>query len=148
MINLTSPVKEVRKGAIACLNVLRIIKDCSLSPVVQAVMERTEEIVADSAYVSQVIITILFALYILHFKIKSGILCYYFLFTLQIVGNLFKGLNTSGSSKAAVKLSDALDQLLHLLRTSSCPSYVGKILLMVLRDVNGEVSIDDRSFFF
>ncbi|XP_072265281.1 HEAT repeat-containing protein 1 isoform X2 [Pyxicephalus adspersus] len=108
LINLTSPVKEVRKAAMACLNVLSIIKDSPLSPVIQGVLEKTEEIVADSAYVS------------------------------QILGNLFTNAYTSGSSKAEHKLSDTLHQLLHILQTPGCPSYVGKVLLVALRDVNSE----------
>lgn len=109
LVNLTSPVKEVRKAAIACLNVLNIVKDSPMSPVIQALMERTEEIVADSAYVS------------------------------LLLGNLFMSASTSDPSKDALKRSNALGQLLCVLQTTSCPTYIGKVLLMALHDVNGEV---------
>ncbi|XP_068088359.1 HEAT repeat-containing protein 1 isoform X2 [Hyperolius riggenbachi] len=109
VVNLTNPMKEVRRAAIACLNALSAVKDSPLSPVIQGLIERTEEIVADPTYVS------------------------------QALGNVFEHVSTSGSSKAvAQKITHAFDQLLQLLQTKSCPSYIGKVLLMALSNVNGE----------
>ncbi|XP_075059835.1 HEAT repeat-containing protein 1 [Mixophyes fleayi] len=108
LINLTSPVREVRRAAITCLRAFDTVKDSPLFPVFHAVLERTEEIIADSTYVA------------------------------QALGNMCEEQQPSGSSKSSQKLSSALCQLLSLLQTPSCPSYVGRVLLKVLNDVNGE----------
>ncbi|XP_063774132.1 HEAT repeat-containing protein 1 [Pseudophryne corroboree] len=108
LVNLTSPVREVRRAAITCLRALGAVIDSPLSQVINAVMERTEEIIADSTYVA------------------------------QALGSMFEELQTSGSSKTTQKLSNALNLLLSLLQTPSCPSYVCRVLLKVLDDVNGE----------
>ncbi|KAM9316162.1 HEAT repeat-containing protein 1 [Gastrophryne carolinensis] len=108
IINLTSPVKEVRRAAISCLSVLATVKDSPLSPIIHCLVDRTEELVADSCYVS------------------------------QALSSVFQDLNTSGSSKGAQKISDCLAQVLGLVKNPSCPSYVSKVLLTAFRDVNGK----------
>ncbi|XP_040285553.1 HEAT repeat-containing protein 1 [Bufo bufo] len=53
LLNLANPIREVRRGAMACLSALNMAKESPLHPVMQGVMERTEEIVADPNYVAQ-----------------------------------------------------------------------------------------------
>ncbi|XP_075452512.1 HEAT repeat-containing protein 1 [Ascaphus truei] len=107
LINLTSPVREVRRAAITCLQTLSKVKDSPFFPVVQSLVQKTEEIVADSTYV------------------------------IQALGSVFEELQMPGEHKSS-QLSSALEQLLTLLQTPSCPSYVSKILMKALQDVNGE----------
>ncbi|XP_075718875.1 HEAT repeat-containing protein 1 [Rhinoderma darwinii] len=59
LINLANPVREVRRGAIACLRALDLVDKTPLYPVIQGVMERTEEIVADPNYVAQALSSVL-----------------------------------------------------------------------------------------
>ncbi|XP_069810466.1 HEAT repeat-containing protein 1 [Dendropsophus ebraccatus] len=75
LINLGNPIREVRRGAIACLSALNVMKESKLYPVIQGVMERTEEIVADSNFV------------------------------VQALAGVFEEMQTSGSAKASKKLS-------------------------------------------
>ncbi|XP_069625106.1 HEAT repeat-containing protein 1 [Ranitomeya imitator] len=58
LVNLANPIREVRRGAIACLGALNTVKESPLSTIVQAVMERTEEIVADPNYVAQALASV------------------------------------------------------------------------------------------
>lgn len=53
LINLGNPIREQRRGAIACLSALHMAKKSPLYPVIQGVLERTEEIVADPNYVAE-----------------------------------------------------------------------------------------------
>ncbi|KAE8601347.1 hypothetical protein XENTR_v10013645 [Xenopus tropicalis] len=108
LINLTSPIREVRRAAISCLQTLSLGMDSPLLPVVQCLVGRTEEIVADSAYV------------------------------FQPLGELFEELQTPGPSKSSKKMSNALEQIIGLLQSPSCPSYIGKALMKALQGVNGK----------
>ncbi|KAM4041921.1 HEAT repeat-containing protein 1 isoform 2-T2 [Anomaloglossus baeobatrachus] len=58
LINLANPIREVRRGAIACLSVLNTVKEPPLSTLIQRVMETTEEIVADPNYVAQALASV------------------------------------------------------------------------------------------
>ncbi|KAM4693779.1 HEAT repeat-containing protein 1 [Discoglossus pictus] len=108
LINLTSPVREVRRASITCLQALSTVKDSPFFPIIQSLVDKTEEIVADSTYV------------------------------VQALGAVFEELQTPGGHKTTQKLSNALDQLLSLLQAPGCPSYISKVLLRALREVNGE----------
>ncbi|KAM8947887.1 HEAT repeat-containing protein 1 isoform 2-T2 [Pelodytes ibericus] len=111
LIDLISPVREVRRAAIACLQTLSTARDSSLLPVLQDVMQKTEEIVADSTYL------------------------------VQTLGSVFEEFQTP-ATQTKNKLSNALDQLLGLLQSPNCPSYVGKMLLRAFGDVNGETILN------
>lgn len=54
LINLGSPVSEVRRAALNCLYSLRGIKESLLHPVLQHLQQKTEEIISDPTYVTQV----------------------------------------------------------------------------------------------
>lgn len=54
LINLVSPVSEVRRAALNCLHSLRGIKESLFHPVLQHLEQKTEEIVSDPTYVAQV----------------------------------------------------------------------------------------------
>ncbi|XP_053315982.1 HEAT repeat-containing protein 1 [Spea bombifrons] len=108
LINLTCPVREVRRAAITCLQDLSTVTDSPFLPVLQGVVEKTEEIVADSTFV------------------------------ILTLGSLFEELQPLGSQKSTQKISNAMEHLLSPLELPSCPSYVKKSLMKVLRDANGE----------
>lgn len=54
LINLGSPVGEVRRAALNCLHSLRGIKESLFHPVLQHLEQKTEEIVSDPKYIAQV----------------------------------------------------------------------------------------------
>lgn len=54
LINLGSPVSEVRRAALNCLCSLRGIKESLLHPVLQHLEQKTEEIISDPTYITQV----------------------------------------------------------------------------------------------
>ncbi|XP_071996832.1 HEAT repeat-containing protein 1 isoform X2 [Engystomops pustulosus] len=58
LINLVNPIREIRRGAIACLTALGLDKKSPLYSVVQGMLQRTEEIVADPNYVAQALGTV------------------------------------------------------------------------------------------
>ncbi|XP_053567913.1 HEAT repeat-containing protein 1 [Bombina bombina] len=108
LINLTSPVREVRRAAISCLQALSIVKDSPYFLLIQNLVLRMEEIVADATFV------------------------------VQALGNIFEELKTPGPYKSLPKSLSALGHLLTLLQEPSCPSYIGKVLMKTLQEVNGE----------
>ncbi|KAM4770910.1 HEAT repeat-containing protein 1 [Rhinophrynus dorsalis] len=111
LINLTSSVREVRRAAISCLQVLSTVKDSPFFPVIQGLVQKTEEIVADSTYV------------------------------VQILGTVFVELQNPQLNKVNQKPLNPFEQLLSVLQNPSCPSYLGKALLKVLLDVNSEKTL-------
>ncbi|OCT77815.1 HEAT repeat-containing protein 1 isoform X1 [Xenopus laevis] len=111
LINLTSPIREVRRAAMSCLQTLSFVRDSPLLPVVQCLVQRTEEIVADSAYV------------------------------IQTLGGIFEELQVPGSNKSSQKMSNALEQIIGILQSPSCPSYIGKALMKALQGVNGKTPL-------
>ncbi|KAG8444101.1 hypothetical protein GDO86_009331 [Hymenochirus boettgeri] len=108
LINLASPIREIRRAAINCLQTLGSIRDSPLLPVIQTLVQKSEEIVADSTYV------------------------------VQTLGVVFEELQTLRSHRGSHKLLNALEQMLGLLQTPSCPSYIGKALMKALHSVHGE----------
>ncbi|KAJ7416715.1 hypothetical protein WISP_69263 [Willisornis vidua] len=56
LINLASPVSEVRRAALNCLNSLKGIKESLYHSVLQHLEEKTEEIVSDPTYITQMIL--------------------------------------------------------------------------------------------
>ncbi|XP_029449670.1 HEAT repeat-containing protein 1 [Rhinatrema bivittatum] len=108
LANLQSPVREVRRAAMGCLQSLNLVKESPFHPVVQSLLQTTEEIIADSAYIS------------------------------QALGSLFEDLQISSNQKSSQKLSEALRQLLDCTQAPRCPSYVARVLMKALQEVKSE----------
>ncbi|KAH0622511.1 hypothetical protein JD844_024882 [Phrynosoma platyrhinos] len=110
LINLGSPVSEVRRAAVNCLNTLSGIKESAFHPVLLDLIQKAEEITSDQTYV------------------------------IQSLGNLFEELHTQQKQKPQQqKLSEALGALLECAQSSKCPSYVAQNLMKLLQAVNGKI---------
>lgn len=64
--------------------------------------------------------------------------CVCVLFLLQVLSRLHEEA-VSVTAKRRNKLLLAIEHLLHCVRSPDCPSYMAKVLLRALQDVNGEV---------
>nr|XP_014340340.1 PREDICTED: HEAT repeat-containing protein 1 [Latimeria chalumnae] len=109
IINLSNPVREVRRGAAACLQVLSGVES-PFSPIIDKLVHTVEELIADPVYLSQ-------ALGSLFEELQA---------------------KTKQKSHQK-KLSGALEHLLACVRDSKCPSYIARVLLKTLEAVNSEV---------
>ncbi|XP_035755575.1 HEAT repeat-containing protein 1 [Egretta garzetta] len=110
LINLGSPVSEVRRAALNCLHSLRGIKDSLFHPVLQHLEQKTEEIVSDPAYIT------------------------------QIMEALFEDLETEPKQKSQKKkLLEALESILDCVQSPIFPSYVARNLMKILHEVHGEM---------
>nr|XP_025964728.1 HEAT repeat-containing protein 1 [Dromaius novaehollandiae] len=110
LINLGSPVSEVRRAALNCFHCLSGIKESVFHPVLQNLEQKTEEIVSDPTYIT------------------------------QIVGTLFVSEAPQTKQKSQKKkLSEALESLLDCVKNPICPSYIARNLMKILRDVHGEM---------
>lgn len=58
LINLGSPVSEVRRAALNCIHSLSGMKESLFHPVLQHLGQKTEEIVSDPMYITQVFLLI------------------------------------------------------------------------------------------
>uniref|UniRef100_A0A452R7G3 HEAT repeat-containing protein 1 n=1 Tax=Ursus americanus TaxID=9643 RepID=A0A452R7G3_URSAM len=106
LINLGSPVKEVRRASVLCLQALSgVVSHFHL--VINHLVPKTEEITSDVTYVAQDLAT------------------------------LFEELQREKKLKSHQKLSETLKNLLNCVY--SCPSYIAKDLVKVLKEVNNEV---------
>ncbi|KAM3930872.1 HEAT repeat-containing protein 1 [Leptodactylus fuscus] len=108
LINLANPSRELRRAAIDCLSVL----DTS------AKQSRLYPLIHGTLRRTEEIIA------------DPN-------YVVQVLESVFEEMETSSSAKANCKLN-TLKELLSLLENPSCPSYVGKTLLNVLHNVNGE----------
>ncbi|XP_010210246.1 PREDICTED: HEAT repeat-containing protein 1 [Tinamus guttatus] len=110
LINLASPVSEVRRAALNCFHSLSGIKESVFHPVLQSLEQKTEEIISDPTYIA------------------------------QIVGSLFvfEAPQTKQKSQKK-KLSEALESLLDNVKNPTCPSYVARNLMKILCEVHGEM---------
>nr|XP_033791447.1 HEAT repeat-containing protein 1 [Geotrypetes seraphini] len=108
LANLRSPVREVRRGALGCLQSLGTVTESPFHPVIQNLLQMTEEIIADPAFIS------------------------------QAFSSLFEDLETASKQKSSQRLAEALRQLLNCMQSPKCPSFVAKVLMKVLQEVNGE----------
>ncbi|XP_066552649.1 HEAT repeat-containing protein 1 [Amia ocellicauda] len=109
LVCVNSPLREVRRAGAACLQALVGADSSPFGPVVEKLVQATEEITADPSHIS------------------------------QALGHLFKELPAPGKGKSGDgKLAVALQQLLHCAQDPECPSYTAKGLLRVLKEVNGE----------
>ncbi|KAF5893881.1 HEAT repeat-containing protein 1, partial [Clarias magur] len=104
---LSSGVREVRRAAVAVLQPLAGVAASPYHSLLEKLLLSAEELVADPAYLTQV-------------------LC-----------RLYEEA-VSVTAKCRNKLLLAIEQLLHCVRSPDCPSYMAKVLLRALQDVNGE----------
>ncbi|KFP32017.1 HEAT repeat-containing protein 1, partial [Colius striatus] len=110
LINLGSPVSEVRRAALNCLHSLRGIKDSLFHPILQHLEQKSEEIISDPTYIR------------------------------QIMETLFEELETQPKQKSQrKKLSEALENILSCVQNPIFPSYIARNLMKILHEVHGEV---------
>ncbi|XP_064269854.1 HEAT repeat-containing protein 1 [Passer domesticus] len=110
LVNLGSPVSEVRRAALNCLHSLRGIKESLFHPLLQHLEQKTEEIVSDPTYIA------------------------------QIMGTLFNELETQSKQKSQKKkLLEALENILDCVQSPIFPSYIARNLMKILHEIHGEV---------
>ncbi|NXV10325.1 HEAT1 protein, partial [Cettia cetti] len=110
LINLGSPVSEVRRAALNCLRSLKGIKESLFHPVLQHLEQKTEEIVSDPTYIA------------------------------QIMGTLFEELETQPKQKSQKKkLLEALENILDCVQSPIFPSYIARNLMKILHEIHGEM---------
>ncbi|CAI5770584.1 repeat-containing 1 [Podarcis lilfordi] len=110
LINLGSPVREVRRAAVNCLHSLSGIKESVFHQIIHNLVQKAEEIISDQNYI------------------------------IQCLHNLFEVQQTQHKQKTQQqKLSGALEALLKCVQTTKCPSYVARNLMKILLEVNGQV---------
>uniref|UniRef100_A0ACB8GBL6 HEAT repeat-containing protein 1 n=2 Tax=Sphaerodactylus townsendi TaxID=933632 RepID=A0ACB8GBL6_9SAUR len=110
LINLASPVSEVRRAALCCLRSISGIKESAFHPILHYLVQKAEEIISDQTYV------------------------------IQGLSSLFGELHSQQKHKTQQqKLSHALEALLECVQGIRCPSYIAGNVLKILKEVNGEV---------
>ncbi|KAM6279972.1 HEAT repeat-containing protein 1 [Porphyrio hochstetteri] len=110
LVNLGSPVSEVRRAALNCLHSVRGVKESLFHPVLQHLEQKTEEIVSDPTYIT------------------------------QIMETLFEELETQPKQKSQKKkLLEALESILDCVQNPSFPSYIARNLMKILHEVHGEM---------
>uniref|UniRef100_A0A8C2UCY9 HEAT repeat-containing protein 1 n=1 Tax=Coturnix japonica TaxID=93934 RepID=A0A8C2UCY9_COTJA len=110
LINLGSPVSEVRRAALNCFHSLSSMKESLFHPVLQHVGQKTEEIISDPTYIT------------------------------QIMAILFEELQTQAKQKSQKKkLTEALESVVDCVQSPICPSYVARNLMKILHEVHGEM---------
>ncbi|XP_069787090.1 HEAT repeat-containing protein 1 isoform X2 [Narcine bancroftii] len=111
IITLRSPVREVRRAAIACMQTLTKVSGSVFHVVINSFVDMAEEIIADPMHLS------------------------------QAVGMLFEEfLQPSGPSRSQhKKLTQAFKDFLQCLGDQGQPSYVTRNLLKAFEQVNGEI---------
>uniref|UniRef100_A0A8B9EH72 HEAT repeat-containing protein 1 n=1 Tax=Anser cygnoides TaxID=8845 RepID=A0A8B9EH72_ANSCY len=110
LINLGSPVSEVRRAALNCFRSLSGVKESLFHPIFQHLGQKTEEIISDPTYIT------------------------------QIMATLFEELQTQPKQKSQKKkLSEALESILDCVQNPICPSYVARSLMKILHEVHGEM---------
>ncbi|XP_071595136.1 HEAT repeat-containing protein 1-like isoform X1 [Heliangelus exortis] len=110
LINLCSPVSEVRRAALNCLHSFRGVKESLFHPVLQHLEQKAEEIVSDPTYIT------------------------------QIMGTLFEELETQPKQKSQKKkLLEALENILDSVQNPIFPSYIARNLMKILHEIHGEM---------
>ncbi|NXF05257.1 HEAT1 protein, partial [Smithornis capensis] len=110
LINLGSPVSEVRRAALNCFHSLRGIKESLFHPILQHLEQKTEEIVSDPTYIT------------------------------QIMETLFEELDIQPKQKSQKKkLLEALENILDCVQSPVFPSYIARNLMKILDGVHGEM---------
>ncbi|NXY40371.1 HEAT1 protein, partial [Ceuthmochares aereus] len=110
LINLGSPVSEVRRAALNCLNSMRGVKESLFHPVLQHLEQKTEEIISDPTYIT------------------------------QIMETLFEEVETQPKQKSQKKkLLEPLESILDCVQNPVFPSYIARNLMKILHEVHGEM---------
>ncbi|NXG45204.1 HEAT1 protein, partial [Psilopogon haemacephalus] len=110
LINLGSPVSEVRRAALNCLHSLKGIKESLFHLVLQYLDQNTEEIISDPTYIR------------------------------QIMETLFEELKTQPKQKSQKKkMWEALESILDCVQNPIFPSYIARNLLKILNEIHGEM---------
>uniref|UniRef100_A0A8C3L5Y5 HEAT repeat-containing protein 1 n=1 Tax=Chrysolophus pictus TaxID=9089 RepID=A0A8C3L5Y5_CHRPC len=110
LINLGNPVSEVRRAALNCFHSLSSMKESLFHPILQHLGQKTEEIISDPTYIT------------------------------QIMAILFEELQTQPKQKSQKKkLSEALESIVDCVQNPTGPSYVAKNLMKILHEVHGEM---------
>ncbi|XP_078413403.1 HEAT repeat-containing protein 1 isoform X1 [Cetorhinus maximus] len=110
LISLGNPVREVRRGAIACLQTLTKVQESVYQVVIVKLAHVAEEIIADPTHLS------------------------------QALSILFEELLTPSKSRSQhKKLTEALENFLQCIGDAGRPSYVARNLLKAFEVVNGEI---------
>ncbi|KFO77095.1 HEAT repeat-containing protein 1 [Cuculus canorus] len=110
LINLGSPVSEVRRAALNCLRSLRGVKESLFHPVLQHLEQKTEEIISDATYIT------------------------------QIMETLFEELETQSKQKSQKKkLLEPLESIVDCVQNPIFPSYIARNLMKILHGVHGEM---------
>ncbi|XP_051867261.1 HEAT repeat-containing protein 1 isoform X2 [Pristis pectinata] len=111
VISLGSPVREVRRAAIACLQTIAKVPGSGFDVVINSLANMAEEIIADPMHLS------------------------------QALGTLFEEILTpTGPARSQhTNLTQALENFLQCFGDQGQPSYVTRNLLEVFEQVNGEI---------
>uniref|UniRef100_A0A4W3IQ99 HEAT repeat-containing protein 1 n=1 Tax=Callorhinchus milii TaxID=7868 RepID=A0A4W3IQ99_CALMI len=110
VICLGSPVREVRRGAIGCLQTLMLLRGTVFYQVIDKLVNLGEEIISDHRHLP------------------------------QVFSSLFEQLLTQSKPNAQNKrLTEALENFMQCIVDPEWPSYIARCLLNTLEEVNGEV---------
>ncbi|XP_033875164.3 HEAT repeat-containing protein 1 [Acipenser ruthenus] len=110
IVNLGNPIREVRRAAIACLQTLGGAEASPFFPIIEKLLQSTEEIIADPAHVSQAFCS------------------------------LFEESPMSDKPRSyRQKLATALKEVLRCGCDPKCPSYIASGLMRALQEVNSEL---------
>lgn len=108
--NLGSHVREVRRAALTCLEIVTGFKETPFHLIIDKLMHAAEEITADPTYIC------------------------------QEMGNIFAMLQVRSEQKSqSKKLSETLEHLLKCIQDPDCPPYLQRTLLKTFQEVNNEV---------
>ncbi|KAG7492749.1 hypothetical protein MATL_G00017170 [Megalops atlanticus] len=105
---LSSPVREVRRAAVATLQALSGADGSPFQPITERLLQTTEELISDPSHVS------------------------------QALGRLYEEAVAGKGKAKEKKLLASVEQLLQCVQSPDCPSYTASALLRLLREVNGE----------
>ncbi|XP_023686780.2 HEAT repeat-containing protein 1 [Paramormyrops kingsleyae] len=105
---LGSPVREVRRAAIAALQTLLGVDGSPYYQVTQSLLRETEELVTDTSHVS------------------------------QALGKMYTEAVAAGAKAQGRKVVASVGQILQCLQAPDCPSYTAKALLKLLKEVDAE----------
>eukprot|EP00062_Callorhinchus_milii_P009260 gi/632952871/ref/XP_007892093.1/ PREDICTED: HEAT repeat-containing protein 1 isoform X2 [Callorhinchus milii] len=110
VICLGSPVREVRRGAIGCLQTLMLLRGTVFYQVIDKLVNLGEEIISDHRHLP------------------------------QVFSSLFEQLLTQSKPNAQNKrLTEALENFMQCIVDPEWPSYIARCLLNTLEEVNGEL---------
>uniref|UniRef100_A0A8C9RF00 HEAT repeat-containing protein 1 n=1 Tax=Scleropages formosus TaxID=113540 RepID=A0A8C9RF00_SCLFO len=109
---LGSPVREVRRAAVAALQELGGADASPFHLVTKKLLQETEELITDPSHVS------------------------------QALGKMYEEAIAGKGKAQDKKMIASVDQLLGCVQSPDCPSYTARALLQLLREVNGEAVLE------